>query len=368
LIAVAALLAAALSAAATRPAGLATPGELRLDGRTQGTTYRVRGFAPGPISAERAQELADRVEALLARIDTLMSSWREDSEVERFNRLPAGAPFTFSPENAALLARSRDIWTLTRGAFDPTVGSSVRLWGFGGAPKRHDVPDPAEVRAAREEGGFENLVLDGPTARKRRDGLRVDLSGIAQGYTVDQVFALLTAEGFRSLLVEVGGEVRAGAPPPGEKAWCVAIDSPAGGSLGPVLALEDASVSTSGDYESGFVVDGVRYSHILDPRDGRPVRSGVASATVVAPDCATADALATALVVLGPREALALVESRSELACRLLVRPADGGPGLTERTSSRFPLRLWEPPTRARAGGRRSTTCGEPPSRRSSRR
>jgi FAD:protein FMN transferase len=335
----AALPIAVANAPARESARPAATAQLRIDGRTQGTTYRIRGFASHTLAPGERELLAQRVEALLARIDSLMSSWREDSEVERFNRLPAGASFTFAPENATLLARAREIWRTTRGAFDPTIGSSVRLWGFGGARRRSDLPDAADVAAAQAQGGFANLELDGRSARKRRDGLRIDLGGIAQGYTVDQVFGLLRHAGFRSLLVEVGGEVRAGAPPPGERGWRVAVDSPGGEALGPALALVDASVSTSGDYESAFEVDGIRYSHILDPRDGRPARTSVASATVIAPDCATADALATALVVLGPDDALSLIESRPELSCRLLLR--DGAGGFQERASDRFRRALW---------------------------
>jgi FAD:protein FMN transferase len=339
------LLAAALSLAISgargaEPAAAAAP-ELRIDGRTQGTTYRIRGFPRTALGARERHDLEDRVEARLARIDALMSSWREDSEIERFNGVGAGVSFTLSPENASLLARSHELWSMTEGAFDPTIGRSVRLWGFGGAPRRHDLPSAEEVETARLAGGFRNLVLDGRRGRKLQNGLRVDLSGIAQGYSVDEVFALLRDAGLRSLLVEIGGEVRAGEPPPGEKAWRVGIDTPAGGdALGPTLALVDVSVSTSGDYESALEVGGVRYSHILDPRTGRPATSGVASVTVVAPDCATADALATALSVLGADGALRLVEAHAELSYRLLLRNP-GGSAFTERTSRGFTRWLW---------------------------
>ena len=309
-----------------------------MDGRAQGTTYRVRGFTARVLSSDARQDLEDRVEGLLRRIDELMSSWRQDSEIERFNRLGAGIPFPLSPENADLLLRSREIWRLTDGAFDPTIGRSIRLWGFGGAPKRSDLPSGSDVEAARAEGGFQTVELDGRVLLKLRDGVCVDLNGIAQGYTVDRVFELLQGAGFDSLLVEVGGEVRAGAAPPGERAWRVGLESPVGESLGPTLALVGISVSTSGDYRSGFEVDGVRYSHILDPRVGRPVTTGVAEATVVARDCATADAMATALVVLGPEKALALVDRGAATACRLLVRE---GASFRERATTGFARWLW---------------------------
>lgn len=338
----AALLAGAVASAVTLRAMGVTPSprldELRMDGRAQGTTYRVRGFTARALSSAARQDLEDQVEGLLHRIDALMSSWRQDSEIERFNRLAAGVPFALSAENADLLARSRAIWRMTDGAFDPTIGRAIRLWGFGGAPPRHDVPADAEVEAALADCGFRNVDLDGRVVRKRRDGVCIDLSGIAQGYTVDRVFDLLRGAGFDSLLVEIGGEVRAGAPPPGEKAWRVGIESPDEAPVGPTMALVETSVSTSGDYRSGFEAGGVRFSHILDPRAGRPVGTGVASATVVAPDCATADALATAVIVLGPEKAMALVEGRRGLACRLLVRD---GHAFRERATAGFARWLW---------------------------
>jgi FAD:protein FMN transferase len=335
----AALLAAAIASPETAdPPPSPSLAELRMDGRTQGTTYRVRGFTAKPLSPAVRQDLEDRVEGVLRRIDELMSSWRQDSEIEGFNRLAAGVPFTLSAENAGLLARSREIWGLTDGAFDPTIGRSIRLWGFGGAPRRHDLPGDADVAAALADGGFGNVDLQGRTIRKLRDGVCIDLNGIAQGYSVDRVFELLRRAGFDSLLVEIGGEVRAGAPPPGERAWRVGVESPDEGPVGPTMALVETSVSTSGDYRNSFEADGVRYSHILDPRIGRPVQTGVASATVVARDCATADALATAVIVLGPEKALALIEGQGAAACRLLVREGDA---YRERVSAGFSRWLW---------------------------
>jgi thiamine biosynthesis lipoprotein len=297
------------------------PGALRIDGRTQGTTYRLRAFADVPVSEARTAEIHARVEAELRRIDELMSSWREDSEIERFNRAPAHAPFPLSVETNEVLDLADRIWRLTGGAFDPAIGRVIRLWGFGGAPRRSDIPSEGEITAALRESGWAHVVRDGRSLVKRRDGLCIDLSGIAQGYAVDRLFGLLQREGYRSVLVEIGGEVRAGAPPPGQPSWRIGIEEPDGdGSLRATLALRNAAVSTSGDYRSGFDVDGVRYSHILDPQDGRPIRTGLASATVVAPDAATSDALATALMVLGAEKALDLVEGLPDVDCLLLVR------------------------------------------------
>jgi thiamine biosynthesis lipoprotein len=313
------------------------PGVLRLEGRTQGTTYRLRAFADVPASEGRTAEIHARVEAELRRIDELMSSWREDSEIERFNRAPADASFPLSVETNEVLDLADRIWRISGGAFDPALGRVIRLWGFGGAPRRSDIPSEDEITAALRESGWSHVVRDGRSLIKRRDGLCIDLSGIAQGYAVDRLFDLLQREGYRSVMVEIGGEVRAGAPPPGQPSWRIGIEEPDGdGSLRATLALRHAAVSTSGDYRSGFVVDGVRYSHILDPHDGRPIRSGLASATVVAPDTATSDALATALMVLGAEKALALVERTPNVDCLLLVRRGDRLEEVRSRGMSRW--------------------------------
>ncbi len=256
-------------------------------------------------------------------MDRLLSTWRDDSEIERFNASPAGVAFPLSPETADLLERSREIWSLTDGAFDPAIGAAVRLWGFGGAPHRTTLPSAYEVEAALGDGGMGHLSLAKGTVAKDRPGVRVDLNGIAQGYTVDRVFALLRSAGYARALVEIGGEVRVGEPPPGETAWRIGIDSPdssVAGSLLSTLALVHAAVSTSGTYNSAFEVDGVEYSHILDPRDGRPIRNGMVLATVVAPDATTTDGLDTALMVLGPERSLALVAKLPGVDCFLLAR------------------------------------------------
>ena len=296
--------------------------ELRLAGRAQGTTYHIRAYRPTP-GAPTAAEVERGVAQELDGIDRLMSSWRDDSEIERFNAAPAGVAFPLSAENADLLARSREIWRLTDGAFDPALGAVIRLWGFGGAPKRTSLPAATDVEAALGDSGFDHLLLKDRTVSKDRPGLRVDLNGIAQGYTVDRVFGLLEAAGYSGALVEIGGEVRVGEPPPGETTWRIGIDSPdpaAEGSRVATLALTHAAVSTSGTYRSGFVVDGVEYSHILDPRDGRPIRNGMVLAAVVAPDATTTDGLDTALMVLGPEKSLALIATLPGVDCLLLAR------------------------------------------------
>jgi FAD:protein FMN transferase len=344
--------------AAKEPGTPTSSGEFRIDGRTQGTTYRVRAFGGDPAPTTQ-ESVRGRVDAELRRIDELMSAWRDDSEIERFNQGPADVPFLLSPETARVLEQAERIWRATHGAFDPAIGRVIRLWGFGGAPRRSDVPSQEDIRAALLAGGFANVEREGRTMIKRRAGLCIDLSGIAQGFAVDRIFDLMTGLGYRSVLVEIGGEVRAGAPPPREGAWRIGLEEPDGsGALHATLAVRDAAVSTSGDYRAAFETGGMRFSHIIDPHDGWPIRTGVASATVVARDSTTADALATGLMVLGADRALALVESLPEVDCLLLVRRGNGleevrshgmsrwlGKGEAARVLSSAPVRP-EPPAR----------------------
>jgi thiamine biosynthesis lipoprotein len=266
------------------------------------------------------------VEEELSRAEALFSTWRDDSEVARFNARQSTEPFAVSRETLALIERAGELWRITGGAFDPTLGRLVRLWGFGAWPATA-VPSPEKIREALSESGFDKLDAGEGALHKTVPGLWIDVSGIVPGYAVDRVFEALREVGYRRLLVELGGEVRVGSAPPGKKGWRIGIERPeygGGQSLYRTLELENAALSTSGDYRKWIVQDGKRLSHILDPRSGRPATSAVVSATVVAPDCTTADALATALSVLGSERAIPLVESLPRVACLLLVE-AEGG-------------------------------------------
>lgn len=302
--------------------------EVRLSGRTMGTSYSIQAHPLDPAGTG----LRERVEAELARIDALMSSWRQDSEVSRFNGWPSAEPFEISPEMMAVLERSREVWKLTGGAFDPAIGRLVRIWGLGPWPSSGS-PSPEQIQEALAASGFEQLLLDGGRLRKKVPQLWIDVGGIAPGYAVDRVFEAIREEGYGPVLVEIGGEVRVGSPPPGREKWKIGVEQPhydGSRSLYATLELANVAVSTSGDYRKWIVSEGKRLSHILDPRTGRPADSGVVSATVVAPECATADALATALVVLGPEKGIRLVDSLSGVECLLLV---EGEKGLEERRS-----------------------------------
>jgi thiamine biosynthesis lipoprotein len=224
-----------------------------------------------------------------------------------------------------VIAAALEISRETGGAFDPTVGPLVRLWGFGSGAAERD-PTEDELARARARTGWRHLEWDDEGRLVRRvPAVELDLSALAKGYAVDAIVGELARDRPLGALVEVGGEVRAlGAKASGEP-WRVGIEDPLAPDtrLEAVVALTGRALATSGDYRQVRLVDGERRSHVLDPRTGRPAARGVSSASVIAPTCMEADAVATALMVLGADEALAWVEDRPWLEALLLVREGD---------------------------------------------
>lgn len=301
---------------------LPTAEPVELSGPTMGTRYSVR--LSGPLDGQARRSAVAAIAGELARVDELLSTWRDDSEISRLNRQPPGEPFPVSRETAEVLATAKRISELSEGAFDVTVGALVRAWGFGPEPLIPVPPTADELAEARAGVGSHRFDLD-PRERsviRRHARTSLDLSGIAPGFAADRVAAALVALGHRSLLVDVGGEIKAVGRRPDGSPWRVGVN--AGGQLGVTVPLDDLALATSGD-GANFYVDetGTRRSHIVDPRSGEPVSHRLASATVVHRRAADADALATALMVLGPRDGLALAE-RERLAAYFVVRGGDG--------------------------------------------
>jgi thiamine biosynthesis lipoprotein len=299
--------------------------EVRSGGEALGTTWSVKWVSRTAPQPGRRDELHDRVASILARIDRGMSNWREDAELARFNRQAELTGFEFSSETRQVIIAALAIARETNGAFDPTVGPLVALWGFGPDAALEE-PTEQEVARQRARVGWPLLAWDREGRLVRRvPGVELDLSAIAKGYAVDAIVHELVRDRPLGLLVEVGGEVRAlGTTLHGEP-WRVGIQDPTarGDDLEAVLALTGAALATSGDYRNLRVAAGKRRSHVIDPRTGRPLDNRVASASVVAPTCMEADAAATALMVLGPDLGMAWVEKRPWLDALLLLRRGD---------------------------------------------
>lgn len=313
---------------------------LTLRGQALGTAWTVR-WRPGAGEQPETPTIQAAIESALDRVDGLMSTWKPDSELMRLNRAPVGAPFAIAEQTAEVLRIAEDISRKSDGAFDVTVGPLVRAWGFGAGAPRGDAAEPAPPTAAELERiaaavGWQKLrvatdtAAGTATATRTAPGLTIDLSAIAKGYAVDAVAAALQGLGLRDFFVEVGGEVVARGSRGGGEPWRLGIETPtvgaAPGSQPPqrVVPLTDRALATSGDYRSYREVAGRRVSHTIDPRTRRPIDHPLASVSVVADDCAHADAWATALNVLGPQAGMALAE-REGLAVLMLVRNEAGG-------------------------------------------
>ncbi len=238
------------------------------------------------------------------RIEKLLSKYDPDSEVSRLNKT---GTVTAGPDLYYLLTRSKEFWFATDGAFDITVGPLMDIWGF--TTKNFRQPADDEIRAVLSRVGMNKIIFHPPdnvvefTVR----GSAIDVGGLGKGYAVDCAVGLLRAAGVRSCLINAGGQIYCLGTNAG-KPWRVAVRDPRSRTLRGSFGLVDKAVATSGDYEQFFIAGGRRFSHIMDPRTGRPSNSGVISATVIADDGLTADFLATALVVMGKEKGKALLE------------------------------------------------------------
>ncbi|HMN21386.1 MAG TPA: FAD:protein FMN transferase [Ottowia sp.] len=291
-----------------------------LHGPTMGTRWSVT--LDGRLATD-CGVLQRALAAAVRQVDEQMSPWKPGSDLLRLNRAPVDTWVDLPPEIFTVLTRALGVARLSAGTFDPTVGALVDAWGFGAA---RDQPDPAAIRVARGDSPaprHTQLELDLTTGRVRKHAaLQVDLCGIAKGYAVDRMAAVLQAHGVQHALVALDGELRAlGAQADGQP-WPVALESPEPGrrtALG-VLELQDLAVATSGDYRRFWQVGAERLAHTMDPRRAAPLNNGVASVTVLAREAMDADAWATALLVAGPGEGLTLARRLGLEALWLLRR------------------------------------------------
>jgi thiamine biosynthesis lipoprotein len=295
-------------------------------GQTMGTTYTVK--IAGPRLGAAAEAAARRaVDDAFAGVVDRMSAYLDDSELSRFNRHLSQTPFALSADAFAVFRLAQQVSAATDGAFDITVAPVVDAWGFGPGRAQRVVGE-TEVAALEQRVGWWMLKLDDrhATVAKARPDTRADLSGIAKGYAVDRAVQALDALGHVDYMVEAGGEIRARGRNADGRPWQIAIERPDAvpQQAYRIVPLTGLAMATSGDYRIYFERDGARYCHEIDPATGCPIRHGLASVTVVAPDCGYADAMATALIVLGPEKGHALAAARN-VAAHFIVREGDGG-------------------------------------------
>jgi thiamine biosynthesis lipoprotein len=294
-----------------------------------GTTYHIEYVADS--SEVNSRDLHTEVEQLLADVDRQMSTYRPDSELSRFNRAPSHKWFPVSAATAKVVSAAQRISERTSGAMDVTVGPLVHLWHFGPTSGANDArfapPTHDQISVARRSVGYRNLQVrtKPPALRKEVDGLEVDLSSIAPGYTVDELSRLLAKHDLVNFMVEIGGEVRAHGKREDGTPWRIGIERPSKSAreLQDTVPLVNAAIATAGDYRKFFEHDGLRYSHVIDPSTGRPVQHSLASVTVLADSCIEADGWDTPLLVLGPDLGYQAAE-RNRIAALFITRRNGG--------------------------------------------
>lgn len=320
------------------------PAYLKLSGRTMGTTWNATLVHP-PVEVN-FQAL---IQAAVEDVDSRMSTYREDSELSRFNRADAGVFDDFSPITIQVIAAALQLADLSGGAFEPTILPLVEGWGFG-AKQGQEQPSAEQIEEWRGQMGWQKISIIGwqpgttptplppevqatslptPTISKSDASVRIDLSANAKGFGVDHAAAAIQAAGCTNFLIEVGGELRAAGQKADGTTWRIGIDRPTVDLFGPrdlqqVIEVGDWSVATSGDYRNYREVEGNRVSHLIDPRSGYPITHNLASVTVLAGDCMTADGLATAISILGVDEGLNLLAKYPDTHAYFILRDGDG--------------------------------------------
>jgi thiamine biosynthesis lipoprotein len=310
------------------------PKELVISGPTMGTTYSVKvAHAPQGIDAAAVRAATNEI---LDCIDRSMSGYRADSEISRFNASTSTHWFEVSLDLATVVDAALQVSRQSDGAFDITVGPLVAAWGFGAKGEPVDLPNDARLAELGAHVGYEKLQarLDPPALRKEDPGLLVDLNGIAPGYAVDLLGQRLQSMAIQNFMIDIGGEVRAQGRNASGLLWRIAVERPIDAEPEPyaIVQLDNASVTTSGEYRHYFDRDGQRYSHTIDPRTGRPVSHSLASVVVIGSTSMHTDAWATALNVLGTQEGHALA---TKLDMPVLFIDAEGGK-LRSVTTPRF--------------------------------
>jgi thiamine biosynthesis lipoprotein len=304
-----------------------------IEGEAQGSYYRIT------YADSAGRDFTPQVEKLLDDMNMEVSTYLDSSIISRFNTA-SGTDFSFSAKSRYFLdnyLKSREVFRESAGAFDPTVMPLVSYWGFGAKPKKISAVDSLKVDSLLRFVGLTQIMMlpkgrDSVILRKELPGVQLDFNAIAQGYTVDEVGRLLEANGVFHYLVDIGGEVLAKGRNPRGKDWTIGINTPReDGQTEEIFAtvpLRNRALATSGNYRKFYEVDGVKYSHTINPRTGYPERNTLLSASVFAPDAMSADAYATACMVLDAQNGMAMIERLENLEAYFIIGKPDGSMGV----------------------------------------
>ncbi len=293
-----------------------------ISGLTMGTTFSIKLLLPGKDNPA-VNDLKTKIQKRLKTIESQLSAHKKSSEISHFNRFRGKDWFPVSLDIAKVVQYSLYISNLSNGAFDITAGPLVNLWGFGPERKIAPFPDSQVIQKTKKIVSYKNLGvrLSSPAIKKRISGLNCNLSAIAKGYGIDSIARLLDHNKINNYMVEIGGEVKAKGKKSENIPWRIGIASPSGkqAEIRKVITLYNMAVATSGDYQNYYKRQGRRYSHSIDPRTGYPIAHELASVTVVHESCMHADAMATAISILGPHDGYKLAVDQ-DLAVFFIIR------------------------------------------------
>ncbi len=296
-----------------------------LEGKTMGTFWRAS--IPG-IDAKRSTELKEKIQTQLDADDQLLSTYKKDSALMRFNDSQSLSPWPVSEAMADIVTTSLRIGARTDGAMDITVGPLVNLWGFGPEQQPVQIPSQEQIDAMKAKTGLQHLTVINQShqqyLQKDLPDLYVDLSTVGEGYAADHLARLMEQEGISRYLVSVGGALNSRGMNGEGQPWRVAIQKPTDkeNAVQAVVDINGHGISTSGSYRNYYELDGKRLSHVIDPQTGRPIEHNLVSVTVIAPTALEADAWDTGLMVLGPEKAKEVVR-REGLAVYMITKEGD---------------------------------------------
>ncbi len=298
---------------------------LHIAGPTMGTQYNIK-IVDAPADLNTAL-IKTEIESILDHVNRQMSTYRTDSELTRLNDNITTDWIDASTELLDVIEAAFHVSRLTKGAFDVTVGPLVNLWGFGPGERGDDPPSNREIREVLSRVGYEKVSIrrSPPAIRKSQANVYIDLSAIAKGYAVDRVAEYLASQRLVNFMVEIGGDLRVNGHNVNDVPWTIAIEKPGaeGREVQRVVHITDQAMATSGDYRNYFEHNGQRFSHTINPINGIPVSHNLASVTVLSATAMDADAMATALMVLGPKTGYELAQSR-KLGAYFVVRTDNG--------------------------------------------
>lgn len=301
-----------------------------INGTAQGTTYSVSYYSTDSTITKF------QTDSLLNKIDSSLSIYKPYSLISQFNNSQTG--ITIDDHFKNVIIRAKEVCRDTKGIFDITVLPLVQAWGFG--TKRIDsLPKPATIRTLKKCIGSKHISLAGNQLKKSKSCIKIDVNGIAQGYTVDLLASLLEINGITNYVVELGGEIRVKGRKPGNEKMKIGIEAPTDnelttGNMQHIIELENGAITTSGSYRKYYESEGKKITHIINPRTGYPAQNELISVTVYANNAITADAYDNALMVMGLKKALHFVEKRNDLAAHFIYRKENGE--VADTASSQF--------------------------------